>query len=156
MTSSTADACDASNGTIAGLPFLLAFTSRELHGEKRRQAHDCRYSGRDEAYSVGREIDNETEKGRTDHDPEIPCRRHGPHGEAPFGLGCPVHDESQQGRIHDGCGARQEHRAREERHPSRWQREEKEAERERRDGGLERSEERRVGKECRSRWSPYH
>ena len=22
--------------------------------------------------------------------------------------------------------------------------------------GLERSEERRVGKECRSRWSPYH
>ena len=23
-------------------------------------------------------------------------------------------------------------------------------------GGLERSEERRVGKECRSRWSPYH
>src|SRR2546427_12225283 len=25
-----------------------------------------------------------------------------------------------------------------------------------RDGGAERSEERRVGKECRSRWSPYH
>src|SRR2546430_5396813 len=25
-----------------------------------------------------------------------------------------------------------------------------------RGGGLERSEERRVGKECRSRWSPYH
>src|SRR5256885_2122530 len=25
-----------------------------------------------------------------------------------------------------------------------------------RDGGTERSEERRVGKECRSRWSPYH
>src|SRR5258707_5991727 len=24
------------------------------------------------------------------------------------------------------------------------------------DGGVERSEERRVGKECRSRWSPYH
>src|SRR2546425_11902043 len=24
------------------------------------------------------------------------------------------------------------------------------------DAGLERSEERRVGKECRSRWSPYH
>ena len=24
------------------------------------------------------------------------------------------------------------------------------------DGGRERSEERRVGKECRSRWSPYH
>ena len=24
------------------------------------------------------------------------------------------------------------------------------------DGGLYRSEERRVGKECRSRWSPYH
>src|SRR2546430_4973661 len=24
------------------------------------------------------------------------------------------------------------------------------------DGGAERSEERRVGKECRSRWSPYH
>ena len=24
------------------------------------------------------------------------------------------------------------------------------------DGGWERSEERRVGKECRSRWSPYH
>ena len=24
------------------------------------------------------------------------------------------------------------------------------------DGGLLRSEERRVGKECRSRWSPYH
>ena len=23
-------------------------------------------------------------------------------------------------------------------------------------GGVERSEERRVGKECRSRWSPYH
>ena len=23
-------------------------------------------------------------------------------------------------------------------------------------GGLRRSEERRVGKECRSRWSPYH
>ena len=23
-------------------------------------------------------------------------------------------------------------------------------------GGMERSEERRVGKECRSRWSPYH
>ena len=23
-------------------------------------------------------------------------------------------------------------------------------------GGLQRSEERRVGKECRSRWSPYH
>ena len=23
-------------------------------------------------------------------------------------------------------------------------------------GGIERSEERRVGKECRSRWSPYH
>ena len=23
-------------------------------------------------------------------------------------------------------------------------------------GGLKRSEERRVGKECRSRWSPYH
>ena len=23
-------------------------------------------------------------------------------------------------------------------------------------GGAERSEERRVGKECRSRWSPYH
>src|SRR6266487_6712801 len=26
----------------------------------------------------------------------------------------------------------------------------------RRSGGRERSEERRVGKECRSRWSPYH
>ena len=25
-----------------------------------------------------------------------------------------------------------------------------------RDGSIERSEERRVGKECRSRWSPYH
>ena len=24
------------------------------------------------------------------------------------------------------------------------------------DGGMIRSEERRVGKECRSRWSPYH
>ena len=24
------------------------------------------------------------------------------------------------------------------------------------DGGIQRSEERRVGKECRSRWSPYH
>ena len=24
------------------------------------------------------------------------------------------------------------------------------------DAGLSRSEERRVGKECRSRWSPYH
>ena len=24
------------------------------------------------------------------------------------------------------------------------------------EGGMERSEERRVGKECRSRWSPYH
>src|SRR2546422_6704719 len=24
------------------------------------------------------------------------------------------------------------------------------------EGGVERSEERRVGKECRSRWSPYH
>ena len=26
----------------------------------------------------------------------------------------------------------------------------------RHDAGAERSEERRVGKECRSRWSPYH
>src|SRR5438128_1999895 len=112
----------------------LAFTSPKLNEEKGRQSHTCRHSGREEAYSVRRGVDDEAEEGRAHHDAEIPCRRYRPHGKALFGLRCPVHDESEQGRIEHGCAARQEHCAREERDVSRRQGEQKEAECERGDG----------------------